>query len=86
MQDVIVHSAQNRVAYYFDDEIGMYTFIKAHPMRPLRMKITDTLLKVYGLDQQMMCFDSSFYTITDETLTEFHSEEYIGIHSFISCF
>ena len=78
MQDVIAQNSNKRVAYYFDEEIGMYTFIKGHPMRPLRMKITDTMLKVYGLDQQMMCFDSSFYTISDETLTEFHSEEYIG--------
>ena len=52
-------------------------------MRPLRMKITDTLLKVYGLDTQMMCFDSSFYSIDDGVLTEFHSEEYIGKIFFI---
>jgi histone deacetylase 1/2 len=78
MQEVISHNTNSRVSYYFDDEIGMYTFIKGHPMRPLRMKITDTLLRVYGLDKEMMCFDSSFYTIPDSVLTEFHSEEYIG--------
>ena len=78
MQDIITARADLRVSYYFDEEIGVYTFIKGHPMRPLRMKITDTLLREYGLDQHMMCFDSSFYTIPDSLLTEFHSEEYIG--------
>lgn len=78
MEQVHTLNTQNRVAYYFDDDIGMYTFAKGHFMRPLRMKITDTLLKAYGLDTQMMCFDSSFYSIDDEVLTEFHSEEYIG--------
>ena len=78
MQEIVAHKKDNRVAYFFDDEIGMYTFIKGHPMRPLRMKITDTMLRVYGLDKEMMCFDSSFYGIEDSVLTEFHSEEYIG--------
>lgn len=37
---------KKRIAYYFDDEIGLYTFNKGHPMRPFRMKITDELVTV----------------------------------------
>ena len=37
---------KKRVSYYWDDEIGLFTFNKGHPMRPLRMKITDELVKV----------------------------------------
>ena len=37
---------KKRVSYYFDDEIGLFTFNKGHPMRPLRMKVTDELIKV----------------------------------------
>ena len=38
--------ANKRVGYFFDDEIGLYTFNKGHPMRPFRMKITDELVNV----------------------------------------
>lgn len=41
-----IESPAKRIAYYFDDEIGLYTFNKGHPMRPFRMKITDELVKV----------------------------------------
>ena len=37
---------RKRISYYFDDEIGLYTFNKGHPMRPFRMKITDELVNV----------------------------------------
>ena len=39
-------NTNKRVAYYFDEEIGLYTFNKGHPMRPFRMKITDELINV----------------------------------------
>jgi hypothetical protein len=41
-----IEPRKSRVAYYFDDEIGLYTFNKGHPMRPFRMKITDELVNV----------------------------------------
>ena len=40
---------KKRVSYYWDDEIGLFTFNKGHPMRPLRMKVTDELIKVSPL-------------------------------------
>jgi len=57
----------------------MYTFKKGHPMRPLRMKITDELLKVYDVHSQMRCLDGSFYDMPDEVFYNFHSEEYIDL-------
>lgn len=70
---------KNRIGYYFDEEIGIYTFKKGHPMRPLRMKITDELIRAYGLDQLMKTFDSSSINFEPEIFYNFHSEEYIDL-------
>lgn len=72
-------STKKRVSYYFDDEIGIYTFKKGHPMRPLWMKITDELIDVYGLKNHMSCFDSLALDIPDTLFYNFHSEEYIDL-------
>lgn len=69
----------SRVSYYFDEEIGIYTFKKGHPMRPFRIKMTDEMLKSYRLHEQMSCFDASFFTLEEEVFYEFHSEEYIDL-------
>lgn len=70
---------KKRVSYYFDEEIGIYTFKKGHPMRPLRMKITDELIKTYEMDKLMECYDQSDLEISDEVFYSFHSEEYIDL-------
>ena len=67
------------MSYYFDEEIGIYTFKKGHPMRPLRMKITDELIDVYGLKSQMQCSDSLALDMPDTIFYNFHSEEYIDL-------
>ena len=68
-----------KVAYYFDEELGIYSFKKGHPMRPLRLKITDELIKSYGLHEQLACYDSTFFDLPDTSLYDFHSEEYIDL-------
>lgn len=38
------------VVYYFDDMIGTYHYAFAHPMKPLRVAMTDEIVKKYNLD------------------------------------
>jgi hypothetical protein len=38
------------IGYYYDDEIGMYTFKRGHPMWPFWVKVTDELIRAYGMD------------------------------------
>lgn len=80
----IEEPANKRVSYFFDEEVAMYTFKKGHPMRPLRMKITDELLKVYDVHPKLRRFDSTFYEMPDEVFYNFHSEEYIDLLKNIS--
>ena len=39
------------VVYYFDEMIGTYHYAFAHPMKPLRVAMTDEIVKKYQLDQ-----------------------------------
>jgi histone deacetylase 1/2 len=57
----------------------MYTFKKGHPMRPLRMNITDTLIRSYEMEKLMECYDATFFQMDDEDFYKFHSEEYIDL-------
>lgn len=75
----MISPEHKRVSYYFDPEIGIYTFKKGHPMRPLRVRITHDLVEAYEMLPRMQTFDSSFLDMSDEMLCEFHSEEYIDL-------
>lgn len=37
--------------YYFDEMIGTYHYAFAHPMKPLRVAMTDEIVKKYNIDQ-----------------------------------
>lgn len=41
------------VVYYFDEMIGTYHYANNHPMKPLRVAMTDELVKVYKIDQNV---------------------------------
>jgi histone deacetylase 1/2 len=38
-----------KVTYYYDEDFGTYTYSTQHPMKPLRVAITDDLVKHYGM-------------------------------------
>ena len=75
-----LYARQNkRVGYYFDEEFGMYTFKKGHPMRPFRAKVTDSLIRTYDMHRYMETFDNSYLGIPDTNFCEYHSPEYIDL-------
>ena len=39
------------VVYYYDEMIGTYHYAFAHPMKPLRVAMTDEIVRKYELDQ-----------------------------------
>lgn len=49
MEEEINFSAK-KVAYYFDDNLGCFNYAPGHPMKPLRVAMTDNLIKEYKLD------------------------------------
>jgi hypothetical protein len=40
---------KSKVSYYFDEEFSVYQVSPSHPMKPFRVKMTDSLIRSYGL-------------------------------------
>ncbi|KAG8692117.1 histone deacetylase (class I) Clr6 [Ceratobasidium sp. 394] len=68
-------SSKRRVAYYYDNDVGLYSYGGAHPMKPYRMRMTHHLVAAYDMLQQMDIFRPKRATPLD--MTRFHTDEYI---------
>lgn len=69
----------SRVSYYYNKEIGNFYYGPNHPMKPLRVKITNELIKCYNLMPKMdLMRPEDHKEITDSIdFTKFHTDEYI---------
>lgn len=65
----------NRVAYFYDGEIGNYHYGPGHPMKPHRVRMAHNLIVNYGLYKHMQVFRPRL--CTEDDITRFHSEDYI---------
>jgi len=72
-------SYKRDVAYFFDEEIGVYHFATNHVMKPLRDVMTNELVQKYGLYPKMKIYNKDFINMTEEDFTVFHSSEYIEV-------
>jgi histone deacetylase 1/2 len=71
-----------KVLYLYDPEIGSYHYSRGHPMKPLRVQMTHSLIVNYRLFEHMDIkrpFHASY-----ENLTNFHSQEYINFLSSVT--
>ena len=68
---------KSKVSYYFDDEFCVYQVSPSHPMKPFRIKMTDTLVKSYDMDKKMEKISVEEEFISKVDLTKFHSDDYI---------
>ena len=71
--------SNQRVAYYFNKEIGTFYYGNNHPMKPLRVKITNELIKSYNMldKMDMMSADVHKEIVDSMDFTKFHSDEYV---------
>lgn len=62
---------KNKVAYFYDSDVGIYHYSTGHPMRPHRIRMTDTLIKHYDLYSQMIVLVSaiSFFPLSHTSLS-----------------
>jgi len=51
------HLGKKRVSYFYDDDFGNYQYNQTHPMKPHRVRMADTLIRSYGLHEQMECMN-----------------------------
>ncbi|QRV87668.1 histone deacetylase family protein [Ceratobasidium sp. AG-Ba] len=72
-------SSKRRVAYYYDNDVGLYSYGGAHPMKPYRMRMAHHLVAAYDMLQQMDVFRPRRATAL--SMTQFHTDEYIDFLS-----
>ncbi|CAE6459003.1 unnamed protein product [Rhizoctonia solani] len=69
------HGSKRRVSYYYDSDVGLYSYGGAHPMKPYRMRMTHHLVAAYDMLQRMDVFRPRRASQLD--MTRFHTDEYI---------
>ncbi|CAG8583435.1 7236_t:CDS:10 [Paraglomus brasilianum] len=65
--------SKKRVSYFYDEDVGNYTYGPGHPMKPHRMRMVHDLVVNYGLFRKM----ESPRRATARQMTRFHTDEYI---------
>ncbi|WFD30192.1 histone deacetylase [Malassezia sp. CBS 17886] len=58
---------KSTVAYYYDSDVGNFSYGFGHPMKPARMRMAHDLIVNYGLDKNMQVLQ----------MTRFHTDEYV---------
>ncbi|TIB70803.1 histone deacetylase [Wallemia mellicola] len=66
---------KSKVAYYYDSDVGNYSYGFGHPMKPHRMRMVHNLVLNYGLDKKMQILKPP--RASPEEMTRFHTDEYI---------
>lgn len=67
------------VSYFYDEDIGQYQYNAGHPMKPFRVKMTDELIKAYGMDTLMKPLVVEPEFIENVDFTVFHSDDYVDV-------
>ena len=45
--------SKRTVSYFYDDDIGCYQYNPWHPLKPFRVRMTDRMIRSYGMDKLM---------------------------------
>ncbi|KAK0502901.1 histone deacetylase [Armillaria luteobubalina] len=67
--------SRRRVSYYFDSDVGAYTYGYGHSMKPHRIQMTHELVTSYGMLEKMHVMKPP--RCSPEQMTAFHTDEYI---------
>ncbi|XP_006456928.1 histone deacetylase complex catalytic component RPD3 [Agaricus bisporus var. bisporus H97] len=67
--------SKRRVAYYFDPDVGAYTYGLGHPMKPHRIRVTHDLVAAYDMLPKMHVLRPK--RASPEDISAFHTDEYV---------
>lgn len=70
---------KQRVAYFYDADVGNYAYGAGHPMKPHRIRMTHSLIMNYGLYKKMEIYRAK--PATKQEMCQFHTDEYIDFLS-----
>ncbi|THH08234.1 hypothetical protein EW145_g2851 [Phellinidium pouzarii] len=74
--------SKRRVAYYYDNDVGLFSYGLGHPMKPHRIRMTHDLVSAYGMLDKMHVLRPR--RASPENMTAFHTDEYIHFLSRVS--
>ena len=67
---------KSRVSYFYDSDVGNYTYGPGHPMKPHRIRMAHSLLMNYNLHEHMSIYKPP--RATREDFARFHSDNYVN--------
>ncbi|KAJ8517772.1 hypothetical protein ONZ45_g5102 [Pleurotus djamor] len=67
--------SKRRVSYYYDHDVGAYTYGFGHPMKPHRIKMTHDLVSAYNMLDKMHILRPQ--RASPEAMSAFHTDEYV---------
>ncbi|KAG8786647.1 hypothetical protein FRC19_010853 [Serendipita sp. 401] len=70
-------SRKKRVSYYYDNDVGAFSYGIGHVMKPHRIKMAHSLIAAYDLLPKMDVLRPDL--ATPEQMTKFHTDEYIHL-------
>ncbi|KAF8975988.1 hypothetical protein BDQ17DRAFT_1441288 [Cyathus striatus] len=68
-------SSNKKVAYYYDSDVGAYTYGLGHPMKPHRIRVTHELVTAYNMLPKMHVLRPR--RASPEAMSAFHTDEYV---------
>eukprot|EP00924_Labyrinthula_sp_SR-Ha-C_P009347 maker-scaffold_2-snap-gene-21.58-mRNA-1 protein AED:0.21 eAED:0.21 QI:118/1/1/1/1/1/2/424/471 len=68
--------SKKKVSYFYKPDISSYYYRPGHVMKPLRLKLTHSLLLTYGVYRKMDVIRP--HQATDEEVEKFHASDYIN--------
>ncbi|KAJ1019443.1 hypothetical protein NDA16_004560 [Ustilago loliicola] len=71
----VFRTPRKRVAYYYDHDVGNFSYGLGHPMKPHRMRMTHNLVTNYGLHKKMDILRPK--RATRDQMSRFHTDEYV---------
>lgn len=74
-EELVSHNS-NHVLYHYNPDVSNYHYGPHHPMKPLRLMLTDHLVASYKLYEKMDLYETR--PATKDELLKFHSPEYIN--------
>jgi histone deacetylase 1/2 len=68
---------KKKTGYYYHKDIGNFHYGNLHPMKPHRARMADSMIKSYGIDENLIKMEPSEEFLEDFDMTRFHADEYV---------
>ncbi|KAF2755004.1 hypothetical protein EJ05DRAFT_513329 [Pseudovirgaria hyperparasitica] len=76
LDDHVLNGSQpKKVAYFYDSDVGNYSYVSGHPMKPHRIRMAHSLIMNYDLYKKMEIYRAK--PASKFEMTQFHTDEYV---------